>query len=193
MYTKFKTAVSRDINLLERLSNSDAIEQTAWLTRNLLELLVWVKYCSSSPERAREFWDDSIRDFYSLINQLDYNDPEFLDAVSKAVGLIGTEKEPTAWKRVSKAAKAIGQEGYELYSQMFSKFVHPTAMSVLMRLPVSSRRRIQQKFADQGREFASEALKMLDSSLMAVHYKKFELAIQKTMNSPEGRELDMVL
>lgn len=145
MYVKFKTAINDNLSLLEKLSNRDVLNQIAWLARNLLELLVWVKYCNSSTARAREFWDDSIRDLYSLLDPNDENDPEFVARLGKAIALIRTEKEPNAWKRVSKAASAVKQEGYDRNSQTLSKFVHPMAMSVVIGLPLRSRKSIQQR------------------------------------------------
>ncbi len=192
MYVKFKTAIGENLRLLEKLSGRDVLNQIAWLARNLLELLVWVKYCDSSEARAKEFWDDSIRDLYSLVDPDGDNDQEFLNALSKAVALIGTEKEPNAWKRVSKAASAVKQTNYEKDSQTFSKFVHPTAMSVLIKLPSRSRINIQKMFADEGKAFASEALKELESSSMAMLYKKYKASIRKTLNSPEGKRLGIV-
>ena len=193
MYAKFRTAITENLSFLEKLSTRDLLNQIAWLARNLLELLVWVKYCSSSQARAREFWDDSIRDLYSLIDPKDENDPDFLSRLGKAVAMIGPEKDPKAWTRTSRAAKAIKQLEYERTSQTLSKFVHPTAMSILLRLPLQSRRIIQKGFVESGRAFASEALQELEGSLMAALYNKYKSSIQKALKSPEGKSLEIGL
>jgi hypothetical protein len=38
------------------------VATVAWLTRNLLELSVWIAYCTSSEDRARSFWNDILKD-----------------------------------------------------------------------------------------------------------------------------------
>ena len=44
----------------KRLSN------VAWLTRNLLELSIWVDFCNLSPEHARRFHEDLVRDSFGF-------------------------------------------------------------------------------------------------------------------------------
>jgi len=41
----------------------------AWLARNLLELSVWIAYCTSSEDMARSFWNDTLKDVYGLARE----------------------------------------------------------------------------------------------------------------------------
>lgn len=146
---------------LEKLKGRPVMPQITWLTRNLLELDIWVEYASSSDDRAREFWEDSIRDTCSLRTQGrskkgkkskksnafelpspapgEEHDPEFETLMRKAVGILNPDHEPDAWTAVSEAATALGRDKeYALQNKMLSKFVHPTAMSVILPLPLKS-------------------------------------------------------
>jgi hypothetical protein len=38
----------------------------AWLTRNLLELSVWIRFCNLSNEKAKTFHADAVRDLFGL-------------------------------------------------------------------------------------------------------------------------------
>jgi polyhydroxyalkanoate synthesis regulator phasin len=42
------------------------LSSIAWLTRNLLELSIWVDFCSLSPEHARRFHEDILRDSFGF-------------------------------------------------------------------------------------------------------------------------------
>ncbi|HEX7360358.1 MAG TPA: hypothetical protein VF283_07685 [Bryobacteraceae bacterium] len=72
MYLQLKRAIEENRTLilkLEKLKRRLVMPQMAWLNRNLLELDIWVEYATSSEDRAREFWEDSIRDAISLVTQ----------------------------------------------------------------------------------------------------------------------------
>ena len=72
MYLQLKRAIEENRTLilkLEKLKRRLVMPQMAWLNRNLLELDIWVEYTTSSEDRAREFWEDSIRDAISLVTQ----------------------------------------------------------------------------------------------------------------------------
>ena len=47
------------------------ISTVAWLTRNLLELSIWTRYCNLSNEKAKAFRDDAIKDFYGIYRALE--------------------------------------------------------------------------------------------------------------------------
>ncbi|HEV2117599.1 MAG TPA: hypothetical protein VGR48_16315 [Terriglobales bacterium] len=50
--------------------DQEALSAAAWNARNLLELWIWIRYCSSSRENARRFHEDALRDIKGLVNAL---------------------------------------------------------------------------------------------------------------------------
>lgn len=134
MYLRLKNAIEENRTLiltLEKLRRRSVLPQMAWINRNLLELDIWVEYASSSDARARQFWEDSIRDTCSLLTQgvskkagksdksksfelsslasEVEHDPDFTKLIRKAVGILSPNRAPDAWTAVSEAAKALGR------------------------------------------------------------------------------------
>jgi len=50
------------------------VATVAWLTRNLLELSVWIEYCTLSEENARKFANDTLKDLYGLAGSMEHVD-----------------------------------------------------------------------------------------------------------------------
>jgi hypothetical protein len=59
-------SVERNCGELLETIGKDRLPATAWIARNLLELLVWVKYCGVSREYAWRFHEDALRDVKGL-------------------------------------------------------------------------------------------------------------------------------
>jgi hypothetical protein len=51
-------AIERNCQQLLETMEKDRLPAAAWIARNLLELLVWVKYCGVSRENAWRFHED---------------------------------------------------------------------------------------------------------------------------------------
>jgi hypothetical protein len=51
---------------LDQAFRKRRISTVAWLTRNLLELSIWTRYCNLSDEKAKAFRDDAIKDLYDI-------------------------------------------------------------------------------------------------------------------------------
>src|ERR1017187_2217291 len=60
-------AVERNAEQLLETMGKDRLPATAWIARNLLELLVWVRYCTSR-ENAWRFHGDALRDMKGLMD-----------------------------------------------------------------------------------------------------------------------------
>jgi hypothetical protein len=187
MYLKFKHSIARNYDLLLKLERREALHQVAWLTRNLLELDVWVEYCSQSEDKARAFWEDAIRDTHSLLDPKAEHDPEFQDLVTKATGLLSDDRGPSAWQRVSKAAESIGRGDYGWQNRWLSKFVHPTAMSVILPLPLKNQKALQSHFVVMGKEFGAAAKEKLGNSFMASRYERYKPLITRMKKDPKLR------
>jgi hypothetical protein len=59
-------SVKRNCGELLETFGKDRLPASAWIARNLLELWVWVKYCSVSRENAWRFHEDALRDVKGL-------------------------------------------------------------------------------------------------------------------------------
>lgn len=214
MYLQLESAIEENRALilkLEKPKRQLVMRQMAWLNRNLLELDVWVEYAISSDDRAREFWEDSIRDAFSLLTQGrsrkgkkpkqpksfevpspsgEDHDPEFQNLMRKAVGIPNPDHEPDAWTAVSEAATALRRdEEYRSQNQMLSKFVHPTAMSILLPLPLKSQKNLQEQFAEEGKRLSAAALKKLSASQLAEMYRRYKAIIDKVEGTPQRASL----
>lgn len=78
-------AIERNCQQLLETMEKDRLPAAAWIARNLLELLVWVKYCGVSRENAWRFTEDALRDAKGL-----------MDAHAKSCAAMGIENETAA-------------------------------------------------------------------------------------------------
>jgi hypothetical protein len=126
--------------LLETIRN-DRLPAAAWIARNLLELWVWIKYCSVSRENAWRFHEDALRDAKGLT--------ELHKQICDAIGIedesstiaaqlikdvasekLGLEDINSIFLAVAKASKAPGVDlgrQFVAFNKSLSKFAHPTA------------------------------------------------------------------
>ncbi|MBV9769363.1 MAG: hypothetical protein JOZ32_07320 [Bryobacterales bacterium] len=130
---------------LEEAFQAKELSASAWNARNLLELAVWVAYCAQSPENAKRFYDDKARDVFDFLEGVKVlasfagsssADLQKLADESKGriVNLViadGYEAIDEAYLRVHKAAEEIGLGlFFTSLNKIFSKFAHPTAMTI---------------------------------------------------------------
>jgi len=173
-------AVERNCSQLLETFDKDRLPAAAWLARNLLELLVWVKYCGVSRENAWRFHEDTLRDAKGL-----------MDAHAKscaAMGIahetaaiaaerlqqvasekLGLEEIDSGFLAVSQAAKAPGVDLGEKFGPLhrsLSKFAHPTAGLVhgITHQPEACRQ-LQAVFTTQGVYYAAQSTLALDAQL----------------------------
>ena len=62
-------AIEHNCEQLLETMDKNKLPATAWIARNLLELLVWVKYCGISRENAQHFHEDALRDAKGLLER----------------------------------------------------------------------------------------------------------------------------
>jgi hypothetical protein len=161
----------------DRLKHSTAntpVSTVAWLTRNLLELVIWAAYCRSNEERAHEFMLDGARDAYDALDipeaiilpgsRNKIVRAELLDK-AKADGFDIEE----SYTKVSNAAKEIGYGLlFKHLNKTFSKFAHPTAFAILS-LGSKEEQLIKEKAQKMGMHLADAALMFTDLSKPAVN------------------------
>jgi hypothetical protein len=137
-------AIDRNCVQLLEIFDKDRLPAAAWLARNLLELLVWVKYCGVSRENAWRFHEDALRDTKGLldahaklcaarglVSDISQTAAESLKKV--AVEKLAMQEIDSSFLAVSQAAKGPGVDLGDIFGpfhKMLSKFAHPTAVLV---------------------------------------------------------------
>jgi hypothetical protein len=113
----------------------------AWAARNLLELNIWAQYVTASCEQAERFYQDWVIDGSELFQSPQdwrVEDGEPPDRVTWA--LVESMKKPktdcglpamASYLRVGDVASGRLEEEFKQMNRVYSKFVHPTAWSIL--------------------------------------------------------------
>jgi hypothetical protein len=168
---KFIRMLDLNTSDLERAHHEKRISTLAWAARNILELSVWIEYCTLTDENARRFQEDAVRDLAG-----------FSDAVQTAVHLtegqqhaelgsvrlrltefaastLGIPVLGNDFQRVAQAATVIGRgESFSAANKMFSKFAHPTAWAVHTVESIDADEGLRNMFLSDGIEMATDAL-----------------------------------
>jgi len=130
------------LDLSKGIDDEDGLPAAAWNARNLLELWVWLKYCSMSLGNARRFHEDAIRDLVGLVEaharicSIIKIENEHYNANLSAIAELGSsqsiESVNANYLRVAQAADEFGLgDAYRAYNAHLSKFAHPTAGLVI--------------------------------------------------------------
>jgi hypothetical protein len=127
------------------------IQQLAWATRNLLELVTWSEYCAKSIDNAKRFHEDALRDLLGALQVMDNMAvltpqsssqdlatfkimiEEFKRQISDIAVRNGITTLDSNYKWVSKVARELGDEqsiAYKNVNVLLSKFVHPTSLVI---------------------------------------------------------------
>ena len=182
VYGGLKTTIIRTRSLLKSRQDEADVNYTAWLVRNLVELRVWVDYCSVSDENALEFHEDSVRDLIELDKKVRGMDDETKVELHKAKAMLQTPKPDHQFKSVSEAATEVGlSDFFKQNNKTLSKFAHPTALSVMSNLSVKARQTICSGMVESGLVIADEALAKLEDGRLAEAYQKYLPALKRTI------------
>jgi hypothetical protein len=167
--------VAVGINLADlRDSKFGRLNTVAWLSRNILELATWSGHCAQSEENSKQFVLDSARDVNDVMNIPDgmfSTTFSFRDARQENLdraqddGFTSLDESYTA---VSKVARQLGVgEVFRNLNKLFSKFAHPTALSIIYTDGAVSDK-LRDKFYNIGVEMAENTLKTLDEALAQI-------------------------
>jgi hypothetical protein len=154
--------------LIDTRKSRPSLSVVALLARNLLELRVWTEFCTKSAKDAKTLYLDAVRDVDDLIRCVssDVNlYPGATDMIKKYADLrveLDNALEPGemdgTYQKVSKAAKQIGLQGFEMKYKILSKFAHATAVTIMVgQLPDESYAQLQNALIASGLEMGSEA------------------------------------
>lgn len=138
---KFIEVLKCNAEELERSFAEKKAATMAWVTRNILELDVWIDYCNLSDAHAKRFKEDSMRDilgFFDAIHSMVKEESgKEHPAVKNALQLVENAMQKhfgivdDKYLRIDHAAELLGQKKRFTYmNKMFSKFAHPTAWVV---------------------------------------------------------------
>jgi hypothetical protein len=165
---------------LERGHAERKISSLAWLTRNLLELSVWVQYCNLSPENAKRFYDDAVRDMYGWSQAFHdlYIHQEGKENPQLAVKLVNLDKYASArgiapladdFTRVSAAAKTVGCDTmFAKSNKIYSKFAHPTAWVVATAASQQADKEFRELLFEDGVNFAVSSIILIRNEIVRV-------------------------
>lgn len=182
LVVKISLSIGRVCNDLLKTSEQDALPAAAWNARNLLELWVWTKYCSTSRNNAKRFHEDAVRDFMGLAAV--HSRMCEVAGVYDALGAVGQDKLrkiaadqlglatiDANYTRVSEAAKSLGMESlYAAHNQFLSKLAHPTAGLVvgIMHQSDDSLRGLQASCTTMGLYYAGQCVIALEETVSAI-------------------------
>jgi hypothetical protein len=171
-FIKYVGLYAGDLNEAYRTNRLDSLAQAM---RNLMELSVWVKFCESSEEEGKRFFDDGLRDFREMVEVLQkmYTKEnkvpqkrleEILSAVKSAAPKFNITDVDAGYLRVSDAVVKIGKKDiHSAFYKIASKFAHPTALLLLMQEPFAS---MQDSIYEIGSKLADECLRALEKTVM---------------------------
>jgi hypothetical protein len=182
LVVKISLSIGRVCNDLLKTTEQDALPAAAWNARNLLELWVWTKYCSTSRNNARRFHEDAVRDFMGLaaVHSKMCEVAGLYDALGVvrqdklkkiAADQFGLATINANYMRVSEAAKSLGLESlYAAHNQFLSKLAHPTAGLVvgMMHQSDDSLRVLQASCTAMGLYYAGQCVIAIEEAVSAV-------------------------
>lgn len=134
-------SVERNCGGLLETIGKDRLPAAAWIARNLLELLVWVKYCGVSKENAWRFHEDALRDVKGL-TELNKKSCDVMGIENETSAIaaerikdvafekLGLEDIDSKFLAVADASKGAGVDlggRFAPFYRFLSKFAHPTA------------------------------------------------------------------
>jgi hypothetical protein len=134
---KISTAIVANRQRLDLGHKASSSAELAWSARNLLELLVWSRYCVKSEENARNFLEESLRDIHMLLTVPDEllipgesltQQREKLLSDAAQDGWANVDKRFT---QVSSIAESMGIKQFGKLNMILSKYAHPTALSII--------------------------------------------------------------
>ena len=137
------STLSEHVNLKIGYQRSTAFE--SWACRNLLELSIFTKYISLSEKNAKRFVDDRLIDGIELFESFEawyaYIDPQRQPPeLDRILARLRAQKARagltvTRFLSANELAKIVGMEAeFKHMNKVCSKFIHPTAWSVLNAL-----------------------------------------------------------
>jgi hypothetical protein len=172
--------IERNCEQLLETIGKDRLPATAWIARNLLELWVWVKYCSVSRENAWRFHEDALRDVKGLMElhkeiciatkiEDDMSEDaakRIKEVASQKLGLKDIDNKYLAVAAASKAPDIDLGSQFMPLNRFLSKFAHPTAGLVHgITHQTEHCQHLQAGFTTQGVYYAAQSTLTIEAQL----------------------------
>jgi hypothetical protein len=139
------TTYASDVQAEYQAQRPDKLGATV---RNIIELSIWIQYCTASETNARTFWEDSARDaldqmkalqeMYTEANQI--SDPELakiIDNMRSSALRDGFNDVDGRFTNVRDAAGTIGVSNvFRGLFKVCSKLAHPTSLVLNFDVPL---------------------------------------------------------
>lgn len=181
LFVKILQSVDRVCQDLFKTTEQEALPAAAWNARNLLELWVWIKYCSASRDNARRFHEDALRDVQGLtdslwkMRELIGGRDDVLDSARQRIrqvarSKLGVEVLDSDYLRVAEAARCVGLDKWYIpHNTYLSKFAHPTAGLVIGLMHQGEKLRgLQSICTTHGVYFAGQCVMALEQTALAI-------------------------
>jgi hypothetical protein len=182
LVTKILASVARICHdLLQTIEQKEALPAAAWNARNLLELWIWIEYCTASRENAKRFYEDALRDALGLTESLskmcnltgavnDFEHQSRTKLAEIALNELGVESLDTNYEKVAAAAKNVSlHDWYVACNAHLSKYAHPTAVLVIGVMHQSKNViELQAACTTQGLYFAGRCVMALEQMVACI-------------------------
>jgi hypothetical protein len=165
LYADFTKAINADLEGLLRLTKDGDLNELSWRARNLVELQIWAEYCSVSEDNAYEFWEDAQRDFLELFRNAADSSEQIARYESELTPIKAPDR-PKYSTAASKSLPKVRTDYFKEQNDFLSKFVHPTALSILMPIPPENQQNIRNMIVAAAEEYARDAKAVLSKSLI---------------------------
>jgi hypothetical protein len=172
--SRLSTAVQFNVNELVNARSNGPISRLAWLTRNLLELLIWTDYCGKSAEHSRRFYIDSLRDWTDLVRTVASTltpGPEFDTVIeqltsssTEALSCLNLFGPGYSYTRIHDAAEETKRlPFYKAHNKVLSKLAHPTALAIILPISAENQAELRRTLVTTGVAMAREAFDMMEA------------------------------
>lgn len=161
----------------------DILAEAAWHTRNLLELFIWITYCCENKENAYIFYGDAARDTFDILNTFQKwssitglypQDKEKYDAALKNLEKSANKKNvydlDKSYKKIRKVAESVGLGLlFSTLNKGLSKFIHPTAYSIISNWEEDSSQKTKNVFYGQSCLLFSLGFNLLEEAMRKLY------------------------
>jgi hypothetical protein len=177
----FITVLGLAVTDLERAYREKRITTLAWVTRNLLEISVWIDYCNLSDTHAQRFRDDAIQDLHGLskavAQSIEINTGQRATTLMTKLAELETFAQSKGIRRladdftpVSSAADELGRKAaFTKAFKALSKFAHPTAWSIQTVTSVETDEGYRLTFLEDGVELAINSLIAIRNAVRTIY------------------------
>jgi hypothetical protein len=168
-------AIQKHTNRMNQIARHGDIQQVAWHARNLLELMIYSKFCADRRENALRFFVDTLRDIIDMNRKYgEQMTEEYYKTIELAKKRLKVDEPAHKFTSLEEAAKRTGlKKLYEHDIKPLHKFVHASALSVSSSAIMGDSPLTRAEFARCGNEYSQRAMNYLSSSYMAELEEKY--------------------